>query len=40
MPTVGRGKKKKTFPYSPAGRKAAKTYAKRMGTKAASKKKY
>jgi hypothetical protein len=42
MPTVGSGKKKKTFPYTKAGMAAASAYRKRIGTKAktAKKKRY
>ena len=42
MPTGGTGKKKKTFPYTTAGRAAAAAYRKRIGSKAktAKKKRY
>ncbi len=33
MPTVGRGKSKKSFSYSAKGKKAAKRYAKKTGKK-------
>lgn len=40
MPTVGTGKKKKKFPYTKAGQKAAKVYAKKTGKKLKKKKAY
>jgi hypothetical protein len=40
MPTVGTGKKKKTFRYTKAGQKAAKVYAKKTGKKLKKKKAY
>lgn len=33
MPTVGKGKKKKVFAYTRAGKKKAATYAKKTGSK-------
>jgi hypothetical protein len=33
MPTVGQGKKKKTFGYTKAGKKKATAYAKKTGGK-------
>lgn len=41
MPTVGKGKRKKTFPYTKVGLAAARSYAKRIGsTVRSAKKKY
>jgi len=40
MPTVGTGKKKKKFPYTRKGKKAATTYAKKTGMKVRKKKLY
>ena len=39
MPEAGKGKKKKHFAYTAAGRKAAKTYAKKTGTTVKNKRK-
>ena len=39
MPTVGKGKSKKKFPYSKAGKKAAAKHAKKTGTSVSKKKK-
>jgi len=39
MPTVGSGKKKKTFPYTKAGMAAAAAYRMRIGSKTKAAKK-
>jgi len=40
MPTVGKGKNKKKFPYSKEGKKKAKEFAKKTGQKIKFKKGY
>lgn len=40
MPVVGKGKKKKEFPYSRSGRSAAKSYAKKTKQSVRKKKAY
>jgi len=38
MPSVGKGKSKKSFPYTKAGKSAANKYARKTGKKVTSKK--